>query len=156
MTASQGFQRTGWSADVQAAVAQLTAATGLQLVSAGTFATTSSIPAGTDITISWVPSLSGGDTVGLTTFYYINSPAYTPQMVGANIQVLQTVRAGAGQNGELPILLHELGHAVGLGHTPGQPEIMNPYVQPDSTYQPGDLNGLRAVGSGGGCSGFYK
>lgn len=47
------------------------------------------------------------------------------------------------------IALHELGHAVGLGHFPGtydgRKQVMNPFVQDLQSYQAGDVNGLRYI-----------
>ena len=148
---------TGWQADVGSVISQAQVATGLHFVDVGTFSSEAGVPSGTGITISWVSVLpAGGDDVGLTTYYYVDDSSYTPQMTKADIQLLRSLRAGAGGGGELPVLLHEMGHALGLGHVPGQPDVMNPFDQGYSKYQPGDLEGLRLVGAGGGCSGFYS
>jgi predicted Zn-dependent protease len=45
---------------------------------------------------------------------------------------------------EKPVLLHELGHAVGLGHYNGT-VVMNPLDSGFAAYQPGDLAGLTAL-----------
>lgn len=48
--------------------------------------------------------------------------------------------------------LHELGHAVGLGHVTDDQQIMRGSIPSHlETYGAGDLEGLRAVGSGSGC-----
>ncbi|MHB1536263.1 MAG: hypothetical protein ACYC1D_16955 [Acidimicrobiales bacterium] len=54
------------------------------------------------------------------------------------------------------IMLHELGHVVGLGHVTNPNEIMHepitdPSSAPTSAYGIGDLAGLRLVGRGAGC-----
>jgi predicted Zn-dependent protease len=51
------------------------------------------------------------------------------------------------------LLLHELGHAVGLAHSSDTTEVMYPELghQPRTGYQSGDQNGLARVGAGGGC-----
>lgn len=48
--------------------------------------------------------------------------------------------------------LHELGHAVGLGHVADARQIMSPVISPSvAHYAAGDLVGLRRVGRAGGC-----
>lgn len=50
-----------------------------------------------------------------------------------------------------PILLHELGHLVGLDHVNDGAQLMYPTTGAALTYQEGDLNGLAVVG-GGRCA----
>jgi hypothetical protein len=50
------------------------------------------------------------------------------------------------------VWLHELGHFVGLGHVADKDEIMSrSALESNPEYGPGDLTGLRAVGSEHGC-----
>lgn len=50
------------------------------------------------------------------------------------------------------LILHELGHAVGLGHVADKRQIMVSGLQPvEARYAAGDLRGLAAVGAGQGC-----
>lgn len=144
----------GWQNDVSNDISQVGQATGLSFVNDGTYSSASAVPASSKIVISWVSGLSGGDTIGLTTYSYYNSAPYTPQIVSAQVELLSSLRGGGGMSGEQPVLLHELGHAVGLAHV-NAGEVMNPVDQGFSTYQAGDLNGMQRLGSAGGCSGFY-
>jgi hypothetical protein len=144
----------GWQNDVSNDISQVAQATGLSFVNDGTYSSASAVPGSSKIVISWVSGLTGGDTIGLTTYSYYNSAPFTPEIVSAQVQLLSSLGAGGGMSGEQPVLLHELGHAVGLAHV-NAGEVMNPVDQGFSTYQAGDLNGMQRLGSAGGCSGFY-
>jgi hypothetical protein len=143
-----------WSSDIGSAINQVSAATGLSFVRDGAYNSSTQVPSSSKLTISYASGLTGGDSVGLTTYYYINDPRYVPQITSANVQILSRMASGGGTGGELPVLLHELGHAVGLGHTSGS-EVMNPIDQGLSGYQGGDLTGLARLGASAGCGGFY-
>jgi hypothetical protein len=49
------------------------------------------------------------------------------------------------------VLMHELGHVVGLGHVSDIGDAMYPTVRGIAEYGPGDLAGLAAVGRAAGC-----
>jgi hypothetical protein len=52
------------------------------------------------------------------------------------------------------VLLHELAHAVGLGHVADETQLMNAVATPNSptTYAAGDLEGLWELGAAAGCT----
>ncbi|MEP6973320.1 MAG: hypothetical protein ABI869_04145 [Actinomycetota bacterium] len=50
-----------------------------------------------------------------------------------------------------PVVLHELAHVLGLGHTKVQGELMEPSGGGMTTFGPGDLEGLRELGRSQGC-----
>jgi hypothetical protein len=54
-----------------------------------------------------------------------------------------------GQQG--PVILHELGHLMGLGHVHAVGEIMHPSGGGVVDLGPGDREGLRELGASGGC-----
>lgn len=49
------------------------------------------------------------------------------------------------------VLLHELGHVMGLGHVASTSQLMYTDVTSRTRWGAGDLNGLQRVGLGGGC-----
>jgi hypothetical protein len=54
-----------------------------------------------------------------------------------------------GQQG--PVILHELGHLMGLGHVRTAGELMHPSGGGVVDFGPGDREGLRRLGAEGGC-----
>ena len=50
-----------------------------------------------------------------------------------------------------PVVLHELAHVMGLGHYKAIGELMEPSGGGMTGFGPGDLEGLRELGSGAGC-----
>jgi hypothetical protein len=54
-----------------------------------------------------------------------------------------------GQQG--PVILHELGHLMGLGHVHTVGELMHPSGGGVVDLGPGDREGLRELGASGGC-----
>jgi predicted Zn-dependent protease len=130
----------GYLTDVRQALAQLAAATGLRLIPATGSA---------DIAISWDPTLydpvPGTTGEAGETNYRTVTGLSGPHVATASVRISSHLSAaGAAGVGEEPVLLHELGHAVGLGHHSG-PVVMNPVDQGFHTYQSGDLAGLSAL-----------
>jgi len=50
-----------------------------------------------------------------------------------------------------PVVLHELGHVMGLGHAKQDGELMQPSGGGVTGFGPGDLEGLRELGRSAGC-----
>lgn len=130
----------GYRSDVQQGVTLLAAATGLHLVA---------VPSGPNISIAWDSSLydpapgTSGEA-GVTEYRTAGGLSGT-HATSAAIRLSSHLRAGSAPGvGEEPVLLHELGHAVGLGHFDG-PVVMNPVGRAFAVYQPGDLAGLGAI-----------
>lgn len=135
-----------WREDIPNALTQLSQATGLRFQTA---------PKGSgEITIAWTSKLLAPagwerDKAGLTLFQS-RVDAVGAEIASAGIQISSRLSGGGGPGGELPVLLHELGHAVGLGHFTG-PEVMHPVDQGYGTYQGGDLAGLARLYGPASC-----
>ena len=158
-----GGYPASWRAVIDEAVERLQAATGLPLVLAGdtTFTPTSAnaTPGATEngeISIALSDSahtdVLPGSIVGRTNISYssvIIKAAVVIDMgdIGANPEWSST---GVG-----PVLLHELAHAVGVGHVSDPTQVMNAVASPGgpTTYGAGDLAGLWQVGAAQGCVG---
>jgi hypothetical protein len=64
-------------------------------------------------------------------------------------QLAESLRVVGGRDQVLSVLLHELGHVVGLGHVEDPGELMHPTGQPGAAgYGPGDRAGLARLGRG--------
>jgi hypothetical protein len=156
---------------VTEAVHRLAAATGLRFVDmgdtsySGTFADPDqhSWPNDADLLITVAdeadaPALAG-NTVGYTNIAHGSWTTTDARIDRAEVvlerQFVATAPTGFGttQAGNAELLLHELGHAVGLAHTSVAGQVMFPTLgsgQPPQ-YQNGDLNGLARVGAAKGC-----
>ncbi len=152
----------GERAMISEAVERLQAATGLSLIPAGdtTFTPTSAKPTSSsaadgDIVIALSDAahtdLVPGSIVGMTNI------SYTSVIVKASVVVDMgdvAARPEWSSTGAGPVLLHELGHAVGLAHVSDATQLMNAIASPGgpTTYGAGDLTGLWQVGAAQGCT----
>lgn len=145
------------------AVERLEAATGLPLVPVGdtTYMPTSTngaqfpgatsavvIALGDELQTDQVPGNVIGRTV-ITYFATIGRATVVIDMGDINSN------APWSGNGLGPVLMHELGHAVGLDHVNDPTQLMNPFTSPNGpkTYAAGDLTGLWQLGAAAGCIG---
>ncbi len=164
----------GADADTQAALLALGRATGLHLVYDGpttyvpTTANSGSQPAA--IVVAWAPP---GTAAGSSDYFgagAIGEGGWRSSGTSIDggrtwnwkvvqgfvvIDPAQPVTPGfaTGMN-RGALLLHELGHVVGLGHTIDATQVMYGVLRPSSyaSFGAGDLTGLKAVGATGGCT----
>lgn len=146
LPASEG---QSWQSIVAGAIAQLGEATGIQFVQApgyslppgGRFAPR---PAGVDLGIAFAPLEPDVGGLGGP----IDSRGQFTTSAGVEIAATEPWNVPEATN----VLLHELGHAMGLGHPVAEPpatdpldEVMDPTVTRFTAYRPGDLCGLYEV-----------
>ncbi len=161
----------GAKAEVKAAFKQLSAATGIRFVNAGkTRAIPGSNrhpwPGNTNMVVAWArPSQTKWDLHGnvigrggqINTAYARTAKgkrAYQITRSGLVLDSTFPAPAGfVGPNARGSIIVHELGHVVGLGHTTDNNQQMYPSAENvwNGVYQAGDLNGMRHVGLMTGC-----
>jgi hypothetical protein len=147
------------------AVERLEAATGLPLVPVGdtTFMPTSAnsgqFPSATSEMVIALgdegqTDLVNGNVVGRTSIIYGVAIARASVVIDMSAVGKSTIlpwsSTGAG-----PVLLHELGHAVGLDHTSDPTQLMYAFASSSgpTTYGAGDLTGLWQLGAAAGCIG---
>lgn len=171
--------RSGATADVIGAMARIRAATGLPLVYRGQTrivpgASRSAYPKDTQIVVAWARpgttrylprARSGGSVAGQ------GGGAWTSardargrpwgQFVSGFAVLNSSVRLTAGfgrgpatgwQGTRGQLLMHELGHVVGLDHAKSRSQIMYPTMTRKlAVYGSGDRAGLRTLGRASGC-----
>ena len=108
------------------------------------------IALGSEAVTDLVPGFVGGvavtDTVVSSRAGAITASSVVIDM-GDTARTLDWASGGTGTT-----LLHELAHAVGLGHVPDSSQVMFPSTSPGvATYGGGDLRGLWQVGAVRGC-----
>lgn len=166
----QGAGTPAQVGEVFAAIAEIEYRTGLDFAFAGSVATDFYVPVNgsPDTPQPYIPS--GADVVIVIADESV-IPAFTTGTLG------YTSIGGSTTNGEITdgvvvldatpiagipfpaVVLHELGHLVGLGHvtvadfgSAAATELMQPYYQQGlDTFGPGDLEGLWRVGRAQGC-----
>jgi hypothetical protein len=144
---------------VEEAVDEVSAATGLSFVPQGT---TSLGPGSARLSeatllISWtdereVPRLLG-DTVGVGgssvrlhdpgTVYYVSGE------ISLDAPDLSEILSRDGPETVRAVIMHELGHVVGLDHVDDRNELMSDRNVGRTSFGPGDLRGLAELGRGG-------
>lgn len=161
-------------ADTKGAVARIEDATGLDLEYAGSTdvvpqdSAAEDYPAGTQIVIAWasrdqsalltsdrVAGVAGpmgwGGTVDERGAEILTWRRGTVVLNSAFNDVLASGFGEGTTHGKL--LMHEIGHVVGLGHAAGETQVMYPALQRDypSAWGAGDLTGLHSQGAAQGC-----
>lgn len=163
------------SAELQSAVGQISRATGILFVDRGA---TSTFPAGGGdisaggqagpVVIAWADSAQSAKigfpagATGADALARTEPIAAVDQSTGHGVYVTGTVLIGAGAarlpqgfgpGGQGVLLLHELGHLMGLGNvaTPGQVMDTNVLGTPTAKLGSGDLAGLKRLGTASGC-----
>ena len=162
------------AADVAGALSRITAATGIQFINDGT---TNEVPVTGRPVVQpnrygpgWAPvliawgapgpaSLLPGENIlgegGSTWVSPSGGPSvYVSGIVAIDAAATAVLPAGYGRGATMgDLLLHELGHVVGLGHTNDTGQVMYPdlLARPSSSYGAGDLAGLRHLGVESGC-----
>jgi hypothetical protein len=148
----------------RAAVSRAASASGLQLVVIGPYGGAAPnwnfeagpVMADDPISISW----QDGDAIaeltdevaGLGGSRYVDNPRGARRLVAGTVALSRDYYRYLDEVGDrdeqLAVLLHELGHVLGLDHVDNPDELMNEENLGLTAYGPGDLAGLRRLGNG--------
>lgn len=176
-----GTLRKARIADTKGAAARLSKATGIKFVYRGTTTAVpgkkgSKYPSGTELVLAWAkpgtstwmpapkkgkPAAAGmGGAISLLPGYNTSGlPAWSIHQAGVVLDSTLPLAGGFGsgprygyQGTRGQLLMHEMAHAAGLGHTNAKSQIMYPTMgRKPAVYGKGDLAGLRLLGKSQGC-----
>ncbi|MBD8870702.1 matrixin family metalloprotease [Nocardioides donggukensis] len=164
--------RRGWKKDVRKAFNKVARATGYRFAYRGRSSrvpqsgTNDWFPRDTDIVIAWAkPSQSsllrkypGAAGVGaaLSTSGWFNGDGSSTYRIKRGMVVIDSRMRRPGGFGKGvtrgDVLLHEIGHTLGLTHVPSDRQIMHAYLtRRKAQLGKGDLRGMEKRGAGLGC-----
>lgn len=168
-SSGDGYELSGWAApsaftirihpsvaamttDITSAAAEVTRLSGISItIGATTSSTEPDLSRPAEIVVT-TGTYCGLVAIGCTEMW--GQPVTTvegaPVIRDARVSVVPLLLNDAGLR--RATLLHELGHAVGLGHHTdpflGRDQVMNPYLDDSmDAYRDGDVNGLNAAGT---------
>lgn len=163
---------SGAAADVRTAFDRVSEATGLRFRYAGAtsfryydtrlpYVSAEAFPQNADFVLNWRPrsavarfragavGLGGSQTSGVVGTAHERSMGAVTLNSGWRPQGSRS----SVRSQRLQLLMHEIGHTIGLDHVQDKRQIMFPVIQRGLSpeYATGDLLGLAALGAGGGC-----
>lgn len=141
--------------DVQTAIARVSAKTGLRFQYTGA--------TGGALTLGWATAGNDRQLAGGTAGYGRYS-ATTARSGGVHYRIFkgsvvldrqESLRPGFATSGNPTwgqVITHEVLHTLGLGHSGGRTQLMYPVATASNhNFGSGDVAGMRAVGTAGGC-----
>lgn len=153
----------GWDAQVHAVMAEMSRATGMTFVNRGTTQEVAFGPirqADSDIVLSWATPAQNnrvaGGAVGSGGSYYQRVAGGVDERFRGSIVLdrtaqLDTTWDGVRTTSWATVMLHELAHVLGLGHTADRTQLMAASAPLRPRFGRGDLVGLGLVGAARPC-----
>lgn len=94
-----------------------------------------------------------GDVLGFGGSAYVSGPGVEPHYVTGSValratQLGELLTHPGGRAYVRAVVMHELGHVVGLAHVQDTRELMDPFISTQRAFGPGDREGLALLGQG--------